>query len=66
MTIFKGLSTNLNGYDKPLDLDFQRAIKLPDYYDTDLENFYTNPSRFFDFSSLVNRLKLYFYFKKKR
>ena len=39
------MSNYLNSYDKPLDLDFQRAIRLPDYYDTDLENFFTNPSK---------------------
>ncbi|CAF0863211.1 unnamed protein product [Brachionus calyciflorus] len=38
-----GLSTYLNDRGTTLKKDYDRAIALPDYYDTDLENFWTQP-----------------------
>ena len=34
--------------DPPLEVDFIDAITLPEYYDTDLQNFWTNPNNFND------------------
>ena len=34
--------------DPPLEVDFIEAITLPEYYDTDLQNFWTNPNNFND------------------
>ncbi|RNA25490.1 polycystin-1-like isoform X2, partial [Brachionus plicatilis] len=41
-----GLSTILNERGTTLNKDFERAVTLPDYYDTDLENFWTQPKNF--------------------
>ena len=41
----KGLSNSLNERQDALKSDFVNANKLPDYYDTDIENFWTNPSK---------------------
>lgn len=39
------MSTVLNDRGTTLKKDFERAVTLPDYYDTDLENFWTQPSK---------------------
>jgi hypothetical protein len=41
-----GLSNFLNGRQPYLKSDYKKAVSLPDYYDTDIENFWTNPSKF--------------------
>lgn len=42
--ILQGLSTMINERQPSLYLDYERAITLPSEYDTDLENFWSNPS----------------------
>jgi hypothetical protein len=36
------LSNSVNKRDGFLDLDLAATVAIPDYYDTDLENFWTN------------------------
>lgn len=60
--IKKGLSNYLNGRGPSLSLDYTRAIQLPDYYDTDLGNFWTNPSEKSRLKRFINNLKILFYF----
>ena len=43
--ILQALSTMINGRQPSLNLDQERASALPLEYDTDLENFWTNPSK---------------------
>jgi hypothetical protein len=43
----KGLSLFLNGRQPYLEQDFRKAIELPIYYDTDLENFWYQDRNFF-------------------
>jgi hypothetical protein len=43
----KGLSLFLNGRQPYLEQDFKKAIELPYYYDTDLENFWYQDRNFF-------------------
>ena len=43
-----GLSNNLNGRQPYLKSDYKKAVSLPDYYDSDIENFWTNPSKIFN------------------
>ena len=58
ITIFKGLSSYLNGkQNSSLSLDYIRAVTPPEYYDTDLENYWSNPSNLFIHFSPV-RLKI--------
>lgn len=46
------MSTYLNGRVSSLDLDQESSEALPTYYDTDLENFWTNPSlNFYNWSN---------------
>jgi len=40
----QGLCTPLNSRFPELLVDVERANQLPDYYDTDIENYWTNPS----------------------
>jgi hypothetical protein len=42
--IFKSLSDFLNRRGQLLDLDYLASISLPNQYDTDLENFWTQTS----------------------
>lgn len=58
----KGLSNYLNGRGPSLSLDYTRAIQLPDYYDTDLGNFWTNPSEKSRLKRFINNFKILFYF----
>ena len=39
------VESTLNERQDALKSDFINANKLPDYYDTDIENFWTNPSK---------------------
>ncbi len=41
----KGLSNSLNGRQPSLTTDIKNAIKPPAIYDTDIENYDTNPSK---------------------
>ena len=41
-----GLSNYLNGRESFLSSDYRQATQLPEYYDTDLENYWTNPTNF--------------------
>jgi hypothetical protein len=63
----KGLSNSLNERLDALKSDFVNANKQPDYYDTDIENFWTNPSKNsfkliwkFDFFLDKWKLKIFF------
>lgn len=40
----KGLSNFLNNRMNTLNLDYERSVAPPEYYDTDLEDYWTNPS----------------------
>jgi hypothetical protein len=48
VTFKKGLSNSLNSRQKPLSSDFDSANVIPEYYDTDIENFWSNPNNFLD------------------
>ena len=54
----QGLSGFLNERQSVLDRDFVSANSNPNYYDTDIENFWTNDSKTF------NRKQFYFYMFK--
>ena len=49
------MSNSLNGNQPPLVADYANAVKLPAYYDTDLENYDTNPSRYLNLNSLTRK-----------
>ncbi len=50
----KGLSNYLNLREPYLVLDFMESTKLPVNYDTDLENFWTQTSKFWKSSIMLN------------
>ena len=48
--ILKSLSDYLNERGSLLNLDYISSISLPEQYDTDLENFWTQTSKYFFFN----------------
>ena len=46
--LFQAIGFYVDTTDPPLEVDFIDAISLPEYYDTDLQNFWTNPNNFND------------------
>ena len=52
--IFKSLSDFLNRRGQLLDLDYLASISLPNQYDTDLENFWTQSSKKIENKTCVN------------